>query len=271
MLEVRFATCAKNSLMKLALHKARPIELYSSASSFSFPSGHPTGTTVVFGAIAVLISRRIGMRGKAAIFSIAAFWIFLVGLSRIYLSAHWPSDVIGGLLFGTALTAVFALLYDQLEQRKLRGTLIAVPVLSAFLIFGGYHAASAFHSNLSRYAHRTTTQKLELANWTDGAWHEVPASRIDLIGEEEEALSIQWAGTAKELTSALSKYDWKAATDFTWHDGLKLLSPGTQLKDLLRCPSFTEAKCQSSLWHKLGQGIRSVRGWFGDSGRPNLS
>ncbi len=152
------------------------------------------------------------------------------------------TDAIGGVLFGAALTAVFALLYDQLEQRKLRGTLIAVPVLSAFLIFGGYHAASAFHSNLSRYAHRTTTQKLELANWTDGAWHEVPASRIDLIGEEEEALSIQWAGTAKELTSALSKYDWKAATDFTWHDGLKLLSPGTQLKDIAPLPLLHQGK-----------------------------
>ena len=68
------------------------------AQSYAFPSGHAANATLVWLCLALLLpsSRR------ARLFAIwAAVWLaLLVGLSRVMLGVHWPSDVIGGWAFG---------------------------------------------------------------------------------------------------------------------------------------------------------------------------
>ena len=82
---------------------------------FSFPSGHVTA--VMAGMCALCAA--LGKRGKRYIIPSAVF-VLLMGVSRIYLMAHYPSDVIGGILVG-ALSAVIAfyitrLIYKLLEK-----------------------------------------------------------------------------------------------------------------------------------------------------------
>ena len=66
--------------------------------SLAFPSGHAANATLVWLCLALLLPR--GARSRA--FAVwAAVWLALaVGLSRIMLGVHWPSDVIGGWAFG---------------------------------------------------------------------------------------------------------------------------------------------------------------------------
>ncbi len=229
-------------LIKFILHKPRPIQIYSGAEAYSFPSGHTTITAVVFGILAVLVSRGLVTGGKIAVFSMFVLWVALVGASRIYLSAHWPSDVMGGIMFGLVLTAIFALLINQIQVRKYSRSLLASICLAAFAIVGGYHASASFKKNLAQYAPRTTVQKLAVSDWINNKWQSLPAKRIDLGGEREEQLFIQWAAKKELVTSTMARNGWRKANPFTWYDGLKFLTPGTQLADIAPLPILHNGK-----------------------------
>lgn len=84
-----------NWLAKHAFHRVRP-GLWPSLSpetTFSFPSGHAMQTMAV--CTALLILRR-GLPGYRPSLALAALYVASVGLSRIYLGVHYPSDVVAG-------------------------------------------------------------------------------------------------------------------------------------------------------------------------------
>jgi len=86
---------------------------YSTPSDYSFPSGHVVYYTLLFGMIAflALASPKLGRKSRILFLSVSALLIVLVGISRVYLGVHWPSDVVGGYLLGFALLEIVVLAY----------------------------------------------------------------------------------------------------------------------------------------------------------------
>jgi undecaprenyl-diphosphatase len=71
--------------------------------STSFPSGHATESAVIYLTLAVLLSRMVAARALKLYFvAVALAFSFLVGLSRVYLGVHYPSDVLAGWTVGLA-------------------------------------------------------------------------------------------------------------------------------------------------------------------------
>jgi undecaprenyl-diphosphatase len=87
---------------------------------FSFPSGHTTGTTVVWLLSAWMVSRWvIGRRpGRILVWTAALLMIISVGTTRVYLGVHFPSDVLAGWALGTAWTVIIALVARVWEQAR---------------------------------------------------------------------------------------------------------------------------------------------------------
>jgi membrane-associated phospholipid phosphatase len=85
-------------LQKIALARPRPLlsEHLVTVESMSFPSGHAANGLVFWLAAALLLPSR----HRPAWIAAAALLAFLIGLSRVMLGVHWPSDVIGGWAFG---------------------------------------------------------------------------------------------------------------------------------------------------------------------------
>ena len=247
-------------LVKYLLHKPRPIDIFTGSSAYSFPSGHTTMTAVLSGLLAVLLSRGLGARSKTAIFSAAALWAAMVGASRIYLSAHWPSDVIGGLLFGIVLTAIFALLLTQFKPRPYSRTALAGAVLLTLAAVGGYHAATTYKTALMRYAPHVTMHEMALWAWLDGGWRTLPARRIDIGGESKEPLAIQLAGSPAALAPLLEKQGWRKERPFTWTDGLWLLSPNARLFNTPPLPILHNGRLPAMTFvHAAGGGNSATR------------
>lgn len=84
------------------VNRARPVfTTIATAHSPSFPSGHTTGATVVFGFLAYAISRDLAShRRRFAIAYGATMLVVVVGVSRVFLGVHFASDVIAGWLIG---------------------------------------------------------------------------------------------------------------------------------------------------------------------------
>jgi membrane protein DedA with SNARE-associated domain len=92
--------------IKTGLQLPRPSPIYQGLAQFGFPSGHATMSVVVYGFLGVLIGQSLSLRARLALASSAMLLISLIAFSRLYLGAHWLSDVLGGLAFGTAWVAV---------------------------------------------------------------------------------------------------------------------------------------------------------------------
>ena len=236
------AAAAFVPLIKLILHKPRPIDIYSGAESYSFPSGHTTMSAVLFGVFAVLAARKLPLKGKVVVYAMAGMWVTFVGLSRIYLSAHWPSDVLGGMFFGSMLTAVFALLVGHIDAKTYSRSLLAAGVLAVFVGVGSVHAWKNFDKNTARYAQRVAIKQISLAKWQAEDWRALPQSRFDLGGEQEERLILQWAGSVEALSRNMQRIGWRRANKFTWRDGLELLLPNATLSNLAPLPLMHSGK-----------------------------
>ena len=112
-----------DGLLKQAYGRARPsplFEFYPLPHSYSFPSGHALFATCFFGGVAVLASHRLRHRAaEVAVWLVAVLAIVLIGVSRIYLGVHYPTDVLGGLAAGTVWVGTVAL-GDRLAEHRRR-------------------------------------------------------------------------------------------------------------------------------------------------------
>jgi undecaprenyl-diphosphatase len=109
---------AATYILKIAFARSRPDIHDEYVSSFSFPSGHTVMAAVTYLTLGALFARELPQRKlKVYVMTLAVAVMILVGVSRIYLGVHWPSDV----LAGWALGAVWALLCSGNAGRLRKG------------------------------------------------------------------------------------------------------------------------------------------------------
>lgn len=93
-----------NPLIKLVFMRPRPtLDHLVVEHSYSFPSGHSTGSMLLYGTIIFLLPQFIKEKKLClALQILLGIGILLIGISRIYVGVHFPSDVLGGFCFGLA-------------------------------------------------------------------------------------------------------------------------------------------------------------------------
>jgi undecaprenyl-diphosphatase len=95
------------------IEKARPIEVEHlvQVTGYSYPSGHSLAAAALYLTMAIVAGTQLRtVASKAVLFAGASLLVALVGISRVYLGVHYPSDVISGIALGTAWALILAAL-----------------------------------------------------------------------------------------------------------------------------------------------------------------
>ena len=113
-----------NKAAKALVHRERPLAVYHwmHESSYSYPSGHTTSAVVFYGMLAYLVYRsNLKKSVKITLISVLSLTILWIGFTRMVLSVHFFSDIIGGLIFGSFVNILVIMLAEMAENKGFEG------------------------------------------------------------------------------------------------------------------------------------------------------
>lgn len=215
--------------VKLIVRRPRP-PLYDARivqSGFSFPSGHATMAAVFYATLAVILVTALRSNWlRTIVILVASTMIVWIGLSRIYLGVHYPSDVLAGWAAGI-LWALLVLVAERIwsaERARAnraagthsalapvgvprRAVAIAVPVAAiAFLVVTRPGVPAPPH--VARAPHDAVAPAQLVAAIRTRA----PLYTVSLFGHRQEPINLVFVGSVDELKAAFRAAGWVAAT-----------------------------------------------------------
>ena len=239
-------------LFKITLQQPRPEMIYHGWSRYSFPSGHATASVALYGFLVVLLCREFGARARLAVTLAAVLFVSAIAFSRLYLGAHWLSDVMAGLAFGVAWMALLGIVYLQHARRDVRARGLAGVALAALVAAGGLHIATAHSADMRRYALAPLARSMPLASWRAGGWAALPVRRVDLLGDYEEPFTLQWAGPLAPLRAALLAQGWRRPVSWDFPSLVEWLLPNARPAALPVLPHLDNGRAEVLVLIKTG-------------------
>jgi undecaprenyl-diphosphatase len=116
---VGLAVMGATELLKHGFERARPDVYRHDLVTFAFPSGHAMTGVAVYGMLFAVLARRLATtRARVAAWLLGVAAAFLIGISRVYLAVHWPTDVLGGWALGLVLLCLGGAALVRWPQRS---------------------------------------------------------------------------------------------------------------------------------------------------------
>ena len=226
-------------VLKHSAQIARPFEYYA---GYSFPSAHASMSLVVYGFLALLVAREILFKHRWLPYSIAGLVVIAIAFSRLYLGAHWFSDVLGGITLGLFWATLIGIAYDRHPAPRLpvKSTLGVTMVI--MLLGGAMQLQRNFSNDLAKYAPRIEVQTLSREAWVSGYWNQLPDYRIDLEGQNEQPMNIQWAGSLQQLRVLLERKGWHTPPRPGPSSALNWLAPEPEITRLPVLPQVHDGQ-----------------------------
>jgi len=210
---------------------------------FSFPSGHAAQSLVVFGFLAFLLGHGRSTSQKTVYAACAVAIALLVAFSRIYLGAHWFSDVVASFGLATAWVALLAIGYIQhVREPLLRAPPVLALLFGTLALVGGTYVPRHHAEDLRVYAKAMPRPQLTLEDWLARGYAALPAARTELAGRKEEPFTLQLAATREALTHALEAAGWSPPPRWKSSALLLWLLPSASMAQLPVVPKLDEGE-----------------------------
>jgi membrane protein DedA with SNARE-associated domain/membrane-associated phospholipid phosphatase len=230
-------------ILKYTLARERPMNLYGhrAIEQFSFPSGHATSSMVVYGFLTFLLSRKQTANVRVAIMATAAILVALIGFSRVYLGAHWLSDVLAGFALGLAWVTLLAAVYTHYGiVEDVQPAKLMIVVAATLLISGSWYIRHHYSADLVMYKPQLEERILAVQQWITSGWRQLPLQRVEISGDVEEPFTLQWADSASGIARSVGSAGWQAAPEWSLQTALVWLIPEVPVKDLPVLPKFNQ-------------------------------
>ena len=209
-----------SAILKALVGYARPIDAIIRVHEASFPSGHMFSGTVVYGLLAALLISNHVRRGLRALgITLLLLVIVGIGLSRLYLGVHWPSDLLGSLALALMVLAslLFFLHYDHpidwidtfkppfgAHVLRIAGRSVLLLALCAAAVLT--IQTELVPIRMPPAAHSITIQALQASLPAD-----LPLGSEDLIGGRMEPISLVFVGAEEDLVESFVRAGWMLA------------------------------------------------------------
>src|SRR5690606_7129234 len=231
---------------------------------FGFPSFAVTMTTIAFGFFAVLVARELPGRNRVWPYLVGGAVVAAIGFARIYLGAHWLSDVVGGALLGIVWLLVLGLAYRSHVARSFWMRPLAIAFYGGFLAAAAWHLPRAVDPLLEQYAVQAPPATLDRDAWWDGdAWRALPAHRNERDASLRWPLDVQVAGPLPELRARLEQAGWHEQPEADWVAVLGLLDDDLPPSAKAVLPATLDTEAESMLLRRPlpGGDIQVLRLW----------
>ena len=182
------------------------------AAGFGFPSVAVTMTTVVFGFFAVLIARELPGRQRVWPYLVTGIATALVGFARLYLGAHWLSDIIGGVLLGAIWVLLIGIAYRRHSERSFWMRPLGWIFYGTFLLAACWVGPRSAPQTLARFEPPPPARAIPMARWMAQG-----------IGDPRQRFDLEIAGELAPLRNLLEARGWRVQPAADWVAVLGLL------------------------------------------------
>lgn len=196
------------SFFKWLIYSPRPMGFLIIDASSSFPSGHTAMATTIISFIAFLTAQPLQRSYRWIPYTLAGALICLVGFSRLYLGAHWLTDVLSSLFLGLAI-----LLLTIISYRRRCITLVATTwwyIFLALAVIVPWVAMERikYTETVHRFQHVWTIHQINFEAWWKHPKQSLPTYRINRFGNPIQPFNIQWADQLDNIKQSLQQHNW---------------------------------------------------------------
>ncbi len=194
--------------LKWIIHSPRPSGLAYQIPSSSFPSGHTTFSLAFYGFAAFLIAKQISRKWHWISYSTAATLIVLIGFSRLYLGAHWFTDILGSIFLGFTILLIVITSYRRYPPKPFATVYWFIFMVLALLIPWGAYTGARYNTMIKRYEYLWPTQTIYMNAWWTNPTKYLPVYRQNRFGNPIQPFNVQWADTIDNIKQNLKRQGW---------------------------------------------------------------
>ena len=220
----------------------------TAVSGFSFPSQSVLLATTVYGFFAVLVAREMPGRRRVWPYVVAALLVGLLGFARLYLGAHWLSDVLAGASLGLLWITALGIAYRRRVARSFWFRPVAGIFFGMVVLVGGWYATRSADDLVAAFDPPMERRSIDVAHWIEGDLGlALPTRRNELRNRDAWPLNVQYAGHLPALMAQLRASGWEPLPRADWRGLLMMLDDDASPTTLPIMPATHEGHAEALL------------------------
>ena len=226
----------------------------SAASGFGFPSIAVTMSTIAFGFFAVLIARELPGRDRVWPYMVSGLVVAIIGFARLYLGAHWLSDVVGGMLLGIVWLLVLGIAYRRRFNRSFWVKPVAGVFYGTFAVAALWYAPRNIEAKLAKFEPPGPAIVVQdMQAWWEHDWGNQAARRNELDDAQRWPLDVQVAGPLAPLRERLEAQGWRVQPQARWAQALNMFDEDAWPAGVPVLPATLDARTETLLMVREGE------------------
>ncbi|SAK65881.1 DedA family protein [Caballeronia catudaia] len=228
-----------------------PLLVSFAPTQHEFPSSHVAATVVIYGFLAFILLRRVGVLTGVFVAMATSAIVTAVGLAGLYFGRFTISDALGSAALAAAWVFLIALTAVWRNPAKPKARpLMPVAVLAVICA----SVALQLSDDTETHSAVPSTIVISPIQWTDSVWRTFSCYRSSMEGDRREPITVQWAATPVQIRAQLSARGWTEVSHVSLKSVMSVVSPNAPAIELPALPRLNNGEPSKLVF------ARSVRG-----------